>query len=180
MLVADEHVSAARALSPELDGRYSPRQRFTACYPNLCQIDVLFWVEPPVFGTKVLFELFAAGTETPLVQVVVPASALPPNDWQRFEFRLICGDSLCFLGDLVIEGGHLRQASLEDRDLFLEGVSCISGRRENFADLAQLPGDANVLCGARRRRACQFEYAVVFLAGRTRGLRGSSGRSNSR
>lgn len=86
-LVAEEFVSEARALSPSLDGdRYRPRQRLVARYPNLCQIDVLFWVEPPISGWKLLFELFAVGETEAVAQVVVPAAQLPRSEWQRFEF----------------------------------------------------------------------------------------------
>lgn len=86
-LVAEEFVSEARALSPALDGdQYQPRQRFRARYPNLCQIEVLFWVEPPMSGAKLLFELFAVGEDAPVARVVIPAAQLPRVDWQRFEF----------------------------------------------------------------------------------------------
>jgi glycosyltransferase involved in cell wall biosynthesis/GT2 family glycosyltransferase len=87
VLVAEEFVSDARVLSPELDGgRYRPRQRFRARFPNLCQVDVLFWVEPPVGGLKVVFELCAVGEPEPVARVVVAAAQLPRSDWQRFEF----------------------------------------------------------------------------------------------
>jgi O-antigen biosynthesis protein len=86
-LVAEEFVSEARALSAPLDGGgYRPRQRFVARYPNLCQIDVLFWVEPPIAGVKLLFELFAVGEGEAVARVVVPAAQLPRAEWQRFEF----------------------------------------------------------------------------------------------
>lgn len=87
-LIAEEMVSDARALSPSLGDAYAPSQRFTATYDGLCQIEVLFWVDPPAPRANLLFELFYAGEEPQLAaRVLVPAAQLPRNDWQRFEFR---------------------------------------------------------------------------------------------
>ena len=88
VLVAEEMVSDARSISPALGADFAPRQRFRAAYDGLCQIEVLFWVEPPVAGTNLLFELFHAGDEPELAaRVLMPASHLPRSDWQRFEFQ---------------------------------------------------------------------------------------------
>ncbi len=87
-LVTEEFVGPARAISPPLgaDGAEA-RQRFRARYPRLCQLDVLFWIEPPVEGEKVVFELFARDEEPRrIVRVAVAATQLPAVDWQRFEF----------------------------------------------------------------------------------------------
>jgi len=87
-LVAEEMVSDARAISPALGPDYAPRQRFVATYDGLCQIEVLFWVEPPVAGSNVLFELLDGGdAASVLARVLVPAPQLPHCDWQRFEFQ---------------------------------------------------------------------------------------------
>lgn len=86
-LVAEEMVSDARSISEALGADFAPRQRFRAAYDGLCQVEVLFWVEPPVEG-GLLFELFYAGDEPELAaRVLVPVSHLPRSDWQRFEFR---------------------------------------------------------------------------------------------
>ncbi|HYC23322.1 MAG TPA: glycosyltransferase family 4 protein, partial [Candidatus Bathyarchaeia archaeon] len=87
-LIAEEFISSARAISSALGEDYAPRQRFVATYDNLCQIDVLFWVEPPV-SSNLVFELGATGSDLPVARVVVPAAQLPHCDWQRFEFRPI-------------------------------------------------------------------------------------------
>jgi glycosyltransferase involved in cell wall biosynthesis/GT2 family glycosyltransferase len=87
-LVADEMVSDARTISPALGPEFAPRQRFRAAYDGLCQVEVLFWVEPPVGDVNLLFELFYAGDEPELAaRVLVPAAHLPRSDWQRFEFQ---------------------------------------------------------------------------------------------
>lgn len=107
-LIADEHVTDARAISHGLGPDYAPRQRFTAAYDDLCQVEVLFWVEPPVAGSNLVFELFYVVPETEgdapdapesgaerdvalAARVVVPAAQLPRCDWQRFEFTPLAG-----------------------------------------------------------------------------------------
>jgi glycosyltransferase involved in cell wall biosynthesis/GT2 family glycosyltransferase len=91
-LIAEEMVTDARAISPPLGPGFSPRQRFTAAYDGLCQVEVLFWVEPPVGDANLLFELSWAGDEPQLAaRVLVPAAQLPHCDWQRFEFRPLHG-----------------------------------------------------------------------------------------
>lgn len=92
-LIAEEMVTDARTISPGLGPDYAPRQRFTATYDGLCQIEVLFWVEPPVGDANVTFELFwVAGEERTLAaRVLVPAAQVPHCDWQRFEFRPLAG-----------------------------------------------------------------------------------------
>lgn len=87
-LIGEEMVSDARAISPALGPEFAPRQGFVATYDGLCQVEVLFWVEPPVGDTNVLFELFRAGDEPRLLaRVLIPAAQLPHCDWQRFEFQ---------------------------------------------------------------------------------------------
>ncbi|HZR80200.1 MAG TPA: glycosyltransferase [Candidatus Binatia bacterium] len=89
-LIADEYLTAARAISPGLGRDFAPVQRFRAAYDGLCQVDVLMWVEPPVAGWNLRFDLLFAGEDpTPAASVTVPAAALPRCDWQRFEFRPI-------------------------------------------------------------------------------------------
>jgi len=86
-LIGEEMVSDARAISLPLDATFAPRQPFTATYDGLCQLEVLFWVEPPVAGANLLFELFYAGEQPRLAaRVLMPAAQLPHCDWQRFEF----------------------------------------------------------------------------------------------
>lgn len=87
-LIAEEMVSDARSISPALGPDYAPRQRFRATYDGLCQVEVLFWVEPPVAGASVLFEIYHVADELELAaRVLVPAAHLPRSDWQRFEFQ---------------------------------------------------------------------------------------------
>ncbi|MBM4266253.1 MAG: glycosyltransferase [Deltaproteobacteria bacterium] len=93
-LVTETFVSDARAISEPLGPTFAPWQRFTATYDHLCQVDVLMWVEPPVDGATLVFELLAldgAPEEVVLARVAVPAPQLPHCDWQRFEFRPIAG-----------------------------------------------------------------------------------------
>jgi GT2 family glycosyltransferase/glycosyltransferase involved in cell wall biosynthesis len=91
-LIGEEMVSDARTISPALDRAFAPRQPFTATYDGLCQIEVLFWVEPPVDGANLLFELFYAGDVPRLAaRVLIPAPQLPHCDWQRFEFSPLVG-----------------------------------------------------------------------------------------
>lgn len=95
-LVAEEFSSTARALSEALGPTYSPRQRFTARYDRLCQIDVLVWFEPPLDGSTLVFELADAGQPTAVhARVVVPAAQLAHDGWQRFEFRPIARSRGC-------------------------------------------------------------------------------------
>jgi len=101
-LIAEEMVSDARSISPALGAGFAPAQRFRATYDGLCQVEVLFWVEPPVAGTNLLFELYYVADEPSLAaRVLVPASHLPRSDWQRFEFQ-----------PLVASRGHLMEFRL--------------------------------------------------------------------
>lgn len=89
-LVAQEFSSSARALSEGIGPGFSPRQRFTALYDRLCQIDVLLWFEPPLDGSTLVFELAdASEPDIILARVVVPVAQLAHDAWQRFEFRPI-------------------------------------------------------------------------------------------
>jgi GT2 family glycosyltransferase/glycosyltransferase involved in cell wall biosynthesis len=113
-LIADEFLTDARALSPPLGASYAPVQRFRAVYDGLCRIDVLMWVEPPVSGANLLFELSDLGDghgEEPLAvaRVVVPVGTVSRADWQRFEFRPMSGSrgrELEFRLSLVPAGGR--------------------------------------------------------------------------
>ncbi|MDG2305935.1 MAG: glycosyltransferase [Candidatus Binatia bacterium] len=87
-LVAEEFTSSARVLSDAIGPTYTPRQRFTARYDRLCQVDVLVWFDPPLDGSTLAFEISdPAEPGAPLARVVVPAAQLARDGWQRFEFR---------------------------------------------------------------------------------------------
>ena len=91
-LVAEEFSSTARALSRAIGPTFKPRQRFTARYDRLCQIDVLVWFDPPLDGSTLVFTLAVADDPGhPLARVVVPAAQLRHDGWQRFEFRPLPG-----------------------------------------------------------------------------------------
>lgn len=89
-LIAQEFSSSARSLSEAIGPKFSPRQRFTALYDRLCQIDVLLWFEPPLDGSNLVFQLVdPAVPDEILTRVLVPAAQLARDGWQRFEFRPI-------------------------------------------------------------------------------------------
>ncbi len=88
-LIADEHLTTARELSPPLGQYYAPSWSFVAAYDNLCRIDVLPWLPAPPPAVDLVFTVTDDQLGRELARVTMPFTALPHNDWHRFEFRPI-------------------------------------------------------------------------------------------
>lgn len=89
-MVAQEFGSEVRALSEPLGATYVAEQSFEALYDRLCQVEILLRHEPPLPASALVFELRSTSQGGgPVARVVVPASQLPHEGWQRFEFRPI-------------------------------------------------------------------------------------------